>query len=98
MTTSQLSTTPRKPGAVRRDGLPGIALAVIAACQLKAAFEKTQTLPAPWGHEVLAHGISTAFIAAVALVALALVTAVFVVRVRKSDLEALSGTAGAPAG
>lgn len=67
-----------------------------ATAQQKAAFAKTGTLPAPWGHEVLAQGIATAFIAAVALVGLALATAVFVVKVRKSDLEALSGTAGVP--
>ncbi|MDX2650364.1 MFS transporter [Streptomyces sp. PA03-1a] len=63
----------------------------------QAAFQRTHELPPPWGHEVLAHGISTAFYAAVGLVALALVTALFVIRVRKSDLEALSGSAGMPA-
>ncbi|WP_432423150.1 MFS transporter [Streptomyces pseudovenezuelae] len=60
----------------------------------KAEFTKTHQLPAPWGHEVLAHGISTAFIPAAAMAVLALATAWFVIRVRKSDLEALSGTAG----
>ncbi|MCX4670505.1 MFS transporter [Streptomyces sp. NBC_01381] len=66
----------------------------------KAEFAKTGELPAPWGHEVLSQGISTAFIPAVAMAVLALVTAVLVIRVRKSDLEALSGTAEAagPAG
>jgi EmrB/QacA subfamily drug resistance transporter len=68
-----------------------------ATPEQKAAFAKTRTIPAPWGHDVLAHGISTAFTAAVALAALALVTAVFVIRVRKSDLDALSGAAGAGA-
>ncbi|MER6088705.1 MFS transporter [Streptomyces bluensis] len=63
----------------------------------KAEFAKTHQLPAPWGHEVLAQGISTAFIPAVAMAVLALATAVLVIKVRKSDLEALSGTAG-PAG
>ncbi|MFC9093693.1 MFS transporter [Streptomyces sp. NPDC057072] len=63
----------------------------------KAEFARTHQLPAPWGHEVLAHGISTAFIPAVAMAVLALVTATVVIRVRKSDLEALAGTAG-PAG
>ncbi|MFD3454885.1 MFS transporter [Streptomyces sp. NPDC058691] len=63
----------------------------------KEEFTRTHELPAPWSHEVLAHGISTALYAAVALVLLALATALFVIRVRKSDLEALSGTAGAPA-
>ncbi|WP_327343233.1 MFS transporter [Streptomyces europaeiscabiei] len=64
----------------------------------KAEFARTQQLPAPWGHEVLAQGISTAFVPAVAMAVLALVTAIFVIRVRKSDLEALSGTAGTAAG
>jgi MFS family permease len=60
----------------------------------KAEFARTHQLPAPWGHEVLAHGISTAFIPAAAMAVLALATAWFVIRVRKSDLEALAGTAG----
>lgn len=60
----------------------------------KAALEKTGELPAPWGHQVLAEGISTAFWAGVGLVALAVLTAVFVIRVRKSDLQALSGGTG----
>ncbi|MGW3629301.1 MFS transporter [Streptomyces sp. NPDC005122] len=63
----------------------------------KAEFAKTHQLPAPWGHDVLAHGISTAFVPAVAMAVLALITASVVIRVRKSDLEALAGTAG-PAG
>ncbi|WUL62379.1 MFS transporter [Streptomyces sp. NBC_00344] len=63
--------------------------------QQKAAFARTHTLPAPWSDAVLAHGIGVSFIAAVALVALAVVTAVFVIQVRRSDLEALSGKAGA---
>lgn len=40
MTTGQL-TSPRKPGAARRDGRPGIALAVIAACQLMVVLDAT---------------------------------------------------------
>ncbi|MFD8968551.1 MFS transporter [Streptomyces sp. NPDC059568] len=61
----------------------------------KAELAKTQELPGRWGHEVLTQGISTAFIAAVAMVAVALLTAALVIRVRKSDLEALSGKAEA---
>jgi hypothetical protein len=68
-----------------------------ATPEQKAAFAKTHELPARWGNQVLAQGMSTAFIAAVGLVALALVTAVFVIRVRRSDLESLNGTAGTPA-
>ncbi|MFJ5262178.1 MFS transporter [Streptomyces sp. NPDC088387] len=62
--------------------------------QQKAEFAQTQQLPAPWGHEVLSQGISTAFIPAAAMAVLALVTAWFVIKVRKSDLEALSGSSG----
>ncbi|MFF5364572.1 MFS transporter [Streptomyces scabiei] len=69
-----------------------------ADAEQKAEFARTQQLPAPWSHEVLAQGISTAFVPAVAMAVLALVTAVFVIRVRKSDLEALSGTGGPAAG
>lgn len=71
-----------------------------ASAGQKAEFAKTQQLPAPWGHEVLANGISTAFIPAVAMALLALITATLVIRVRKSDLDALAGTAGTagPAG
>jgi predicted MFS family arabinose efflux permease len=64
----------------------------------KAEFAKTHQLPAPWGHEVLAHGISTAFVPAAAMALLALITATLVIRVRKSDLDALAGTAGPAAG
>ncbi|SCD52711.1 drug resistance transporter, EmrB/QacA subfamily [Streptomyces sp. di188] len=60
----------------------------------KAEFARTRQLPAPWGHEVLAQGISAAFIPAAAMAVLALAIAWLVIRVRKSDLEALSGTAG----
>ncbi|MEU6316494.1 MFS transporter [Streptomyces sp. NPDC047009] len=67
------------------------------APEQKAEFAKTHLLPAPWGHEVLAQGISTAFIPAAAMAVLALITATVVIRVRKSDLEALAGAAG-PAG
>ncbi|MGW8672350.1 hypothetical protein [Streptomyces niveus] len=48
---------------------------------------------------MLTQGISTAFTAAVGMVVLALLTVTLVVRVRTSDLEALSGraSAGGPA-
>lgn len=68
-----------------------------ASPEQKAEFAKTHQLPAPWGNEVLAHGISIAFIPAVVMAVLALATAALVIRVRKSDLDALAGTAG-PAG
>ncbi|MBX7553669.1 MFS transporter [Streptomyces sp. NPDC004232] len=60
----------------------------------KAQFAKTHQLPAPWGHDVLAHGISLAFVPAAAIAGLAFLTAWLVLKVRKSDLESLSGTAG----
>lgn len=66
-----------------------------ASPEQKAEFARTHELPGNWGHQVLAQGISTAFIAAVAMAALALLTAVLVIRVRKSDLDALSGKASA---
>jgi EmrB/QacA subfamily drug resistance transporter len=65
-----------------------------ASPEQKAEFARTHELPAPWGHEVLTQGISTGFVAAASMAVLALVTAWLVIRVRKSDLEALSGTAG----
>jgi EmrB/QacA subfamily drug resistance transporter len=68
-----------------------------ASPEQKAAFLKSHELPAPWGHEVLAHGISTAFVPAAAMAVLALLVSLVVIKVRKSDLEALSGAAG-PAG
>ncbi|NGO07273.1 MFS transporter [Streptomyces sp. HC44] len=68
-----------------------------ASPEQKAEFAQTQQLPAPWGGEVLAQGISTAFIPAAAMAVLALAVAALVIRVRKSDLDALAGTAG-PAG
>jgi hypothetical protein len=64
-----------------------------ASPEQKAEFARTHELPAPWGHEVLTQGISTGFVAAASMAVLALATAAFVIRVRKSDLEALAGTA-----
>ncbi|WP_079060517.1 MFS transporter [Streptomyces bungoensis] len=60
----------------------------------KAQFVKTHQLPAPWANEVLAHGISAAFVPAAAMAGFALLTAWLVIKVRRSDLEALAGTAG----
>lgn len=58
-----------------------------------AAFKESARLPDPWGDLVLTQGISTAFAAAVAMAGVALATALLVIRVRRSDLEALSGSA-----
>ncbi|WP_208898393.1 MFS transporter [Streptomyces incarnatus] len=60
----------------------------------QAHFATTHQLPAPWGHEVLAHGISTAFVPAAAMAGVAFLTSWLVIRVRKSDLDALAGVAG----
>jgi EmrB/QacA subfamily drug resistance transporter len=68
------------------------------SAEQKAEFANTHQLPAPWGHEVLAQGISTGFVAAAAMAVLALASAWLVIRVRKSDLEALAGTVGPAAG
>ncbi|MER7575715.1 MFS transporter [Streptomyces sp. NPDC126514] len=69
-----------------------------ASPEQKAQFAETHQLPGPWGHEVLAQGISMGFVAAAAMGVLALATAWLVIKVRKSDLEALAGTAGPMAG
>lgn len=70
-----------------------------ASPEQQAEFARTHELPGRWGDAVLAQGMSTAFVAATALVVLALLVALVVIRVRRSDLEALNGTApsGGPA-
>ncbi|MFD8047539.1 MFS transporter [Streptomyces chartreusis] len=68
------------------------------SAEQKAEFAKTHQLPGSWGHEVLTQGISTGFVAAASMAVIALATAWLVIRVRKSDLDALSGTAGPMAG
>ncbi|MFC8248390.1 MFS transporter [Streptomyces chartreusis] len=68
------------------------------SAEQKAEFANTHQLPGPWGHEVLTQGISTGFVAAASMAVIALATAWLVIRVRKSDLDALSGTAGPMAG
>src|SRR4051812_5632395 len=50
-----------------------------ASPEQKAAFAKTHELPSPWSHEVLAHGISTAFIPAAAMALIALTVALVVI-------------------
>ncbi|MER6431493.1 MFS transporter [Streptomyces sp900105245] len=60
----------------------------------QAQFARTHQLPAPWGNEVLAHGISTAFVPAAAMAVLAFLMAWLVIKVRKSDLDSLAGVAG----
>jgi EmrB/QacA subfamily drug resistance transporter len=61
-----------------------------ATPQLRAQFAQTGQLPARYAANVLAHGISTAFLMAVAFAALALVVSVVVIRARASEVEAAS--------
>ncbi|WP_419998430.1 MFS transporter [Streptomyces boninensis] len=68
-----------------------------ASPQEKGIFEKTHELPGIWGQRVLSEGAGTGFIAATGLVLVALIVSVVMIRVRKSDLEALSGNGGMPA-
>jgi EmrB/QacA subfamily drug resistance transporter len=58
-----------------------------ATPQLRAQFAQTGQLPAPYAANILAHGISTAFLLAVAFAVLALAVSVVVVRARTSDLD-----------
>ncbi|AXI80104.1 MFS transporter [Peterkaempfera bronchialis] len=67
-----------------------------ASPEQHAEFARTHLLPAPWGDTVLTHGVSTAYLAGTAIILVALLTAVFVVKVRRSDLAALSGSGGTP--
>lgn len=54
----------------------------------KAAFAHTHQLPGSWGNEVLAHGISHAFVVGAALSVVALLSAIFVIKPQSSDLPA----------
>ncbi|MGW1015940.1 MFS transporter [Streptomyces niveus] len=63
----------------------------------KATFQKTGSLPKPWSDEVLAHGVSNAFIVAAVFAAVSAVIAIFVIQVRASDLERLQGGMPPPA-
>lgn len=64
----------------------------------KLRFAKTHTLPAPWSDSVLAHSISTAFVASTALAVAAALIALFVIKVRKRDLLAGAAGPGPPRG
>jgi hypothetical protein len=58
-----------------------------ASPELRAQVAETGQLPPPFAANVLAHGISMAFLLAVAFALLALVLSVVVVRARASDLD-----------
>ncbi|WP_323378606.1 MFS transporter [Streptomyces smaragdinus] len=62
--------------------------------KMQAVFARTHQMPGKWGGEVLAAGISHGLMVAVWMISVAVVTALFVIQVRKSDLEALSGNSG----
>ncbi|GAA0939573.1 MFS transporter [Virgisporangium aurantiacum] len=68
-----------------------------ASPEQQAQFAQTHELPPPWAHEVLASGISGAFMAGVGLFVVAFVIAAVVIKVRRSDLERLRGQESAPA-
>ncbi|MEU6659068.1 MFS transporter [Streptomyces sp. NPDC046821] len=59
-------------------------------------FRRTGQLPPPWGYQVLASGISTAFVAAAAFAVVGALIALVVIQVRASDLARLQGGANAP--
>ncbi|MEU0144469.1 MFS transporter [Streptomyces sp. NPDC006288] len=54
-------------------------------------FRRTGELPAPWGDQVLASGVSQAFVVAAVFSVVAALIALIVIQVRSSDLERLRG-------
>ncbi|MFI1931254.1 MFS transporter [Streptomyces sp. NPDC020330] len=56
-------------------------------------FRRTGELPPPWGHEVLASGVSSAFVVAACFAVVAALVALFVIQVRPADLARLQGGA-----
>ncbi|MFG2522104.1 MFS transporter [Streptomyces sp. NPDC048527] len=54
-------------------------------------FRRTGQLPPPWGDQVLASGISSAFVVAAIFAVVAALIALVVIQVRASDLERLRG-------
>jgi predicted MFS family arabinose efflux permease len=67
-----------------------------ATPELQAQFQRTHQLPAPYAHNVLAHGISTAFGLAVVFAALALVVSMVVIRTRAAEAQAEAQAVPAP--
>ncbi|KDQ71374.1 MULTISPECIES: MFS transporter [Streptomyces] len=61
-------------------------------------FRRTGRLPHAYSDQVLATGVSTAFVVSVVFAVVAAMVALFVVQVRASDLERLRGGAVMPAG
>jgi MFS family permease len=59
-------------------------------------FRRTGQLPGRWGEQVLASGISTAFVVAAIFAVVAALIAVVVIQVRPGDLERLQGGGALP--
>ncbi|MFE7749569.1 MFS transporter [Streptomyces sp. NPDC057428] len=57
----------------------------------KLQFRRTGELPSPWGDQVLASGVSQAFVVAAVFSVVAALIALLVIQVRASDLERLRG-------
>ncbi|MER7049610.1 MFS transporter [Streptomyces jumonjinensis] len=60
----------------------------------KIAFRRTGELPPPWGDQVLAQGISAAFLMASLFTVIAAVIALLVIRIGPADLERFHGGPG----
>ena len=71
------------------DQIPRFLAEATPAQQLQ--FRRTGELPAPWGDQVLASGVSSAFIVAAIVSCIAALIALVVIQVRASDLERLRG-------
>ncbi|MEU8709792.1 MFS transporter [Streptomyces sp. NPDC048565] len=76
-----------------KDQIPRFMAEATPAQQLQ--FRRTGQLPAPWGDQVLASGVSNAFTVAAGVSVIAALIALFVIQVRASDLERLRGGGGA---
>uniref|UniRef100_A0AAU1M4D4 MFS transporter n=1 Tax=Streptomyces sp. NBC_00148 TaxID=2903626 RepID=A0AAU1M4D4_9ACTN len=71
------------------DQIPRFLAEATPAQQLQ--FRRTGELPPPWGDQVLASGVSSAFIVAAIVSCIAALIALVVIQVRASDLERLRG-------
>ncbi|WP_327111761.1 MFS transporter [Streptomyces sp. NBC_01341] len=72
-----------------KDQIPSFLAESTPAQQLQ--FRRTGELPSPWGDQVLASGVSQAFVVAAVFSAVAALIALLVIQVRSSDLERLRG-------
>ncbi|MEU1348296.1 MFS transporter [Streptomyces sp. NPDC005795] len=61
-----------------------------------AEFRRTGELPGSWGDQVLASGVSTAFVVAAVFAVVAALIALIVIQVRPSDVERLRGDGAVP--